>query len=297
MGLSARAGRGGAPPRLQSQPVNMSGAMAPARPRRADVIASYDLGVEGFEQLWSPVILPAAAALVPWLALRDRGLVLDVGAGTGALVSAISSANPAARVIALDASGEMLSVARVRRGATAVLADAMALPVAAATVDAVVLAYVLFHLADPPAALKEAARVLRPGGRLGTVTWASERAERAQLLWNEALAEAGVPSLAPRRADAGLDSPEALGSLLRAASFMSLRIWRERLHHQWDSASFWGLATGLGVNRQRLDLIDPDARSALLTRLRAQLNQLGQEDYLWEGEVICAVGAKPETRG
>jgi hypothetical protein len=76
---------------------------------------------------------------------------------------------------------------------------------------------------------------------------------------------------------------------------MPLHIWREQLQQQWDPASFWGLATGLGVNRQRLSLIEPDARSALLTRLRAQLNQLGPEDYLWEGEVICAAGTKPST--
>jgi len=295
MGPSARAEKGGTPPLLQREPVNMSKAMTPARPRRADVITSYDLGVEGYEQMWSPVILPGAAALVPWLGLRDRALVLDVGAGTGALISAIRSAAPAARVIAIDASGEMLRVAHVRRGATAVHADAMALPVAAATVDAVVLAYVLFHLADPLAALKEAARVLRPGGRVGTATWASERTERAQLVWNQALAEAGVPLLPVRRVDAGLDSPQALDSLLRAAGFMPLHIWREQLQHQWDPASFWGLATGWGVNRQRLSLIEPDARSALLTRLRARLNQLGPEDYLWEGEVICAAGTKPGT--
>jgi SAM-dependent methyltransferase len=270
-----------------------TGDAAPARPSRADVIASYDLGVDGYEQLWSPVILPAAVALVPWLDLCDGALVLDVGAGTGALAGAIRSAAPGIRVIALDASRQMLRVAHVERSVAAIQADAMVLPVAAEAVHAVVMAYILFHLADPLAALKEAARVARPGGRIGTVTWAWDRAEGAQVLWDDALAQAGVPRFRPRRVDAGLDHPRALDMLLRKAGLIPQRIWAERLHRQWDPASFWALATGLGVNRQRLGLIDAEARSAVLAGLRAQLNELGPEDYRWEGEVICAVGSKP----
>jgi SAM-dependent methyltransferase len=270
----------------------VSDAPARVRPCRADVTASYDIGVDGYEQLWSPVILPAAVALVPWLGLRDGSLVLDVGAGTGALASTIRSAAPGAKVIALDASSQMLRVAHVEREVPAVQADAMVLPVAAEAVHVVVLAYVLFHLADPLTAVSEAARVLLPGGRVGTVTWASQRDEPAQVMWDDALAEAGVPSLPPRRVDTGLDHPQALGTLLRRAGLVPQRIWAERLHRQWDPASFWALATGLG-GRQRLGLIGPDARAVLLARLRARLNELGPEDYWWEGEVICAVGSKP----
>jgi SAM-dependent methyltransferase len=46
----------------------------------------------------------------------------------------------------------------------------LALPLADATADAVILAYVLFHLTDPPRALAEARRVLRPGGRVAAIT-------------------------------------------------------------------------------------------------------------------------------
>jgi ubiquinone/menaquinone biosynthesis C-methylase UbiE len=136
----------------------------PPRPRRADVAGSYDRGTEVYEALWSPVIRPPAAALVRHLGLTGRYMVADVGAGTGALIGAIRSAAPDARVIALDASAEMLHLARTRRGAAAVLADALALPLADGVADAVILAYVLFHLADPPLALAEAARVLCPAG-------------------------------------------------------------------------------------------------------------------------------------
>ena len=52
----------------------------------------YDRGAEVYEALWSPVILPPAAALVRLLGLTGRCVVADVGAGTGALLSAFRSA-------------------------------------------------------------------------------------------------------------------------------------------------------------------------------------------------------------
>ncbi len=75
-----------------------------------------------------------------------------------------------ARVIAVDRSGEMLQAARrrlrelpnveVKRG------ELEALPIADDELDAATLLLVLHHLPDPGAALAEAARVLKPGGRL-----------------------------------------------------------------------------------------------------------------------------------
>lgn len=267
----------------------------PPRPRRADVADSYDRGTDAYEALWSPVILPPADALVRSLGLTGRCVLADVGAGTGALLGIIRSAAPDARVVALDASAEMLYLARIRRGAAAIRADALALPLADATTDAVILAYVLFHLADPPLALTEAARVLRPGGRVATITWARERASRADTVWDQILTEAGVPSAPLRRVDAGLDRPAAMEALLRSAGFRPERVWAERLRHQWDQASFWELATGGGANRARLSRVDATTRAGLLARAHSHLGQLVPQDYLWEGEIICAVATKGTT--
>jgi SAM-dependent methyltransferase len=259
------------------------------------VADGYDRGAEAYEALWSPVILPPAAALVRFLGLTGRCVVADVGAGTGALLGAIRSAAPAAHVIALDASAEMLRIARTRGGAPAILADALALPLADGTADAVILAYVLFHLADPSLAIAEATRVLRPGGRVGAITWAWERGPRADTLWDQILTDAGVPPALPRRVDAGLDRPDAVEALLRSAGLRPERSWHERLHHQWDRSSFWELASGRGANRARLSRTDAAARADLLARVQSGLNRLAPADFLWEGEVICAVATKGTT--
>jgi SAM-dependent methyltransferase len=262
------------------------------RPSRADVTVSYDLGVERYDQVWSPVILPAAIALLPSLGLVEGAVVLDVGTGAGALAPAIRDVAPGVSVVGVDASIQMLRVARSQRAVPVARADAMMLPVAATSVDAVVLAYVLFHLPDPAAALVQARQALRPGGRVGTVTWASERPEGAQKLWDRTLADAGVPPLPPRRSDAGLDSVDAMGRTLRAGGLTPVRLWTEKLCRQWDPGSFFALASRAGTSRQRLAGLDPAARSSLLDGLRARFDRLPPEAFWWEGEVICAVAAK-----
>ena len=100
--------------------------------------------------------------------LDERWTVGDLGCGTGQIASALAPF--VARVIAVDRSGEMLQAARrrlrdlpsveVRRG------ELEALPIADAELDAATLLLVLHHLPDPPSALAEASRVLKPGARL-----------------------------------------------------------------------------------------------------------------------------------
>jgi demethylmenaquinone methyltransferase/2-methoxy-6-polyprenyl-1,4-benzoquinol methylase len=101
----------------------------------------------------------AVAAEVPANAVR----VLDVGTGTGKLAQAVSQKRPRAEVVGVDFAVPMLLAGEPPR---ATAADALALPFADATFDAVVSAFVVRNLADVQRGLAEQARVLRPGGRL-----------------------------------------------------------------------------------------------------------------------------------
>jgi ArsR family transcriptional regulator len=100
--------------------------------------------------------------------LDESWVVGDLGCGTGQVAAAIAPF--VSRVIAVDRSNDMLQAARrrlrelsnveVRRGYLETL------PIENAELDAATLLLVLHHVPDPAAALAEAARVLKPGGRL-----------------------------------------------------------------------------------------------------------------------------------
>ena len=94
--------------------------------------------------------------------------IADLGCGTGELTEALASG--AGKVIGVDESEAMLAAARARlNGRDRVelrQGRIESLPIADAELDAATLVLVLHYLAEPAAAVSEAARTLRPGGRL-----------------------------------------------------------------------------------------------------------------------------------
>jgi demethylmenaquinone methyltransferase/2-methoxy-6-polyprenyl-1,4-benzoquinol methylase len=91
--------------------------------------------------------------------------VLDLGAGTG--VSTEELATSGADAVGVDISLGMLAAGRrARPGVSLLGGDALALPFADASFDAVTISFALRNVVDPDAALREMARVTRPGGRL-----------------------------------------------------------------------------------------------------------------------------------
>ena len=124
------------------------------------VAAAYDAGRPTF---------PAEA--LTWILGPGRGLqVLDLGTGTGKLAAV--AAGLGHDVVAVDPAQEMLEVCRRRPGIDTMVGAAESIPLAHASVDAVIVGQA-FHWFDHARALPEIARVLRPNGVLG-------------LLWNNA---------------------------------------------------------------------------------------------------------------
>ena len=106
---------------------------------------------------------------------------LDIGTGTGRILELF--ADQYTRGVGIDASHPMLAVARANLEKAGVShaqvrhGDLYALSVPAGSYDFVVIHQVLHYLADPARALREAARVLSPGGRLLIVDFAPHELE------------------------------------------------------------------------------------------------------------------------
>lgn len=116
------------------------------------------------------------AAVLHRLGPGPFGDILDIGTGTGRLLELM--APRAERAIGLDLSREMLALARTNldkaglKNCSVRQGDLYALPFPAGSFDAVTLHQVLHYLEDPAVAVAEAARVLRPGGKLIVVDFA-----------------------------------------------------------------------------------------------------------------------------
>jgi SAM-dependent methyltransferase len=102
-----------------------------------------------------------------WLGERLplAGDVLEVGAGTGKLWTHVDHLGRGLRLTLTDFSPAMCERLRAIPGARVEQCDAADLPFPDASFDTVIANHMLYHLDDPDAALREFARVLRPGGR------------------------------------------------------------------------------------------------------------------------------------
>lgn len=113
-----------------------------------------------------------ARNLVSWATMREAlsGDVLEIGGGSGAMAERLARSYPGARITMTDVDPEMVDAARVRLAslpnAGVRRADSTRLPYDDASFDVVVSFLMLHHVIDWEAAIAEAARVLRPGGRL-----------------------------------------------------------------------------------------------------------------------------------
>jgi len=111
--------------------------------------------------------------------LDDEWTVADLGCGTGAMTAIL--APHVKHVIGVDASEEMLDAAKARLASAKNIefrkGSLEALPVFPDSVDAATLMLVLHHLPSPAEALAEAARILKPGGRLLIVDMAPHEKE------------------------------------------------------------------------------------------------------------------------
>jgi demethylmenaquinone methyltransferase/2-methoxy-6-polyprenyl-1,4-benzoquinol methylase len=107
------------------------------------------------------------------LGLQPHSRILDLCTGTGDLAVAAVRRSAGAHVVGVDFAGRMLALAqeKVRKAGLdeaihLVRGDATGLPLGAGSCDAATIGFGIRNVVDPERALREIARVVRPGGRL-----------------------------------------------------------------------------------------------------------------------------------
>src|SRR4051812_14697928 len=124
------------------------------------------------------------ARAIQSLELTGRETLVDVATGTADVALAARRGGPlgAAPVLGVDFAGAMLTLG-LQKGRAAgdaghialVRGDAMPLPVATASADAVTISFGIRNVQQPEVACREMARVLRPGGRLAILEFGVPR--------------------------------------------------------------------------------------------------------------------------
>jgi ubiquinone/menaquinone biosynthesis C-methylase UbiE len=203
----------------------MSRSAGPTREHHA-VVEEYDRLASVYDTRWSFYNDSTARETMRRLELRPGDRVLDVGCGTGILLGAIGDAFAEARLSGIDASPEMLGVARRRLGERAELRQGWAheLPWGDASFDLVVCSSVLHYLRGPETALAEMRRVVRTDGGVVITDWS-----------NDYLTCRALDFLLRRfnRAHHRVYRRRQLRDMLRSSGFAKVRVDRYKINWRW----------------------------------------------------------------
>jgi SAM-dependent methyltransferase len=247
---------------------------------------------------WSRLV---ARQFVAWLALPPALHWLDVGCGTGALTQAILEQGAPASVLGIDPSAGFIALARAQikdTRASFQSGAAQALPVASASVDAVVSGLVLNFTSDPAASLAEMARAARPGGTIAAYVWDyAEGMQMLRLFWDAAIAlDRGALAL-----DEGRRFPicrrEALGTLWRDSGLAQIEFHDIDVPTVFSSFDdFWSpFLGGQGPAPTYCGTLTDDARAALRDRLRTMLPVAADGRIALTARALAVRGVRPEA--
>ena len=252
----------------------------------------WDLAAARYERTWGSSLTDVHAAVVQAAALRPGEHVLDVACGAGAFaLEAAEHVGPDGKVVGIDLSGRMIERAQAHLdpvpgpGVEFLRMDAEELVFSDASFDVAVCALGLMYMPDPPRALAEMARVVKPGGRVVFAVWG----ERSRCGWAEvfSIVDDEVKSeVCPRFFDVG--RIDAMGAACCRAGLEIVSYRRLGATIAWSDAdeaceaAFQGTPVAMAWSR-----FDADARARVRERFLESLSgSKSDAGYRVPGEIV-----------
>jgi len=240
----------------------------------------------GRELLWAAT-RPVSEWLVDRLDPRSGQTILDLAAGTGETVFlAAQRLGPEGTLISSDRSPNMLEAAQrvaplfgVTNADFRVL-DAARIELPDASVDGVLSRFGYVLKGEPPPALREVRRVLRPGGCFAFAVWAAREHNRWMTVPADVMVERG--HLSPQsEADVRLSerrNPEAIRRLLRAAGFGGAEVEEMPVAYRFaDAGELWFFVSELrGPVALALAKLGEGERAAVRREIEARADRDGE---------------------
>jgi ubiquinone/menaquinone biosynthesis C-methylase UbiE len=244
-------------------------------------------GPETYQEFLVPgMFTPFAERLIADVGVAEGDRVIDIACGTGvvARIAAVAAGEDGA-VTGVDLGQPMLDVARARPGRADaapikyVQGSADALPVEDASFDVATCHHGLQFFPDRLAALRDARRVLRPGGRIGIGCWSANDSAAGLIAISEALQrhvseEAGAMMRSPFSV-----SVEELATLLEDAGFENIETSTPRITTTFTShAEFAPRAIAAGPIAAQFAAVDESVRAAVTAEVRDALEPYATAD-------------------
>jgi len=272
--------------------------------------AAYDRFAADYRDWWAPVIAPSAVRLLDrldgLLASDQAATLVDIGTGTGTLALAALRRWPAVRVIGVDPAGRLLEMAEagaeagagLRERLTVKIGEAEDLPLTDASVDAGMSSFVLQLVPDRAAAVREAFRVVRPGGVFASLTWRKDEDPfEPEDVFDDALEALRIePPPRPDGVGRSYSSARSAAAEMRRAGFRSVSARDEWMVHRFTPQSYVDVAEHW-TEDETFATLDEPMRRRLRAEVLRRLERLDPDEIVWRRPLVSVAGVRPDGGG
>lgn len=228
---------------------------------------------------------------IDWLNPANGLTWLDVGCGSGAFSALLGERCAPVKIHGIDPSEPQIAFARQRTLACPAefrVGDAQALPYADRSVDAAVMALVIFFVPDPAKGVAEMARVVRPGGVVAAYVWDVVNAGSPVSPFEREMADS------PFRPSPSASTMNALRDFWSGAGLETVEtrtITVERTFPDFDT--LWTMSVNGTVLKPQVAALSPAEVEAAKQRVRARLGASADGSITYSAKANAIAGRVP----